>query len=455
MALVALLMFWWTNPGFLVDDATITYRYALNIAQGNGFVYNLGEHIQGTTTPLFTLILAVFALLGMEPIQAGPAIGLVSGVLAVVVTFLLGRSLAGWLAGLGGAVLLASSAHFAANVSSGMETPLYVLLILTAFLLLYGQHFALAAFVSGLCILMRLDGLAVPAAVLIGVWMRTRRIPWKEAAIVLLTALPWFVFAQLYFGSLLPLSLVAKQSHIKLADPFWMIRFLINTPFEMLLAPILIFYGTLLSRRKQVAIHTVPLVLWLSLYVLAYSFVNIDAYDWYNVPPIPVLYILFGVAVAEITARFDFPVKRNQILAGLAVIAFVMVFQIKYNLALVPAFKRQAVAVEGTRVEVGEWLYENTPADATIASDGIGHIGYYSDRYVIDLLGLVTPYAIGRTYVDTLDHFNVDYAISVVRKDGGHPFKSSEFLSRYEFVREWPASEEYVGSHVLYRRKSN
>ena len=33
------------------DDAYITYRYARNLADGAGFVYNPGERVLGTTPP--------------------------------------------------------------------------------------------------------------------------------------------------------------------------------------------------------------------------------------------------------------------------------------------------------------------------------------------------------------------------------------------------------------------
>ena len=36
------------------DDPFITYRYARNLLNGFGFVYNPGERILSTTTPLFT-----------------------------------------------------------------------------------------------------------------------------------------------------------------------------------------------------------------------------------------------------------------------------------------------------------------------------------------------------------------------------------------------------------------
>ena len=41
------------------DDTYITFRYALNLASGFGFVYNIGERVLGTTTPLWTVVLAL------------------------------------------------------------------------------------------------------------------------------------------------------------------------------------------------------------------------------------------------------------------------------------------------------------------------------------------------------------------------------------------------------------
>jgi hypothetical protein len=37
-----------------IDDAFITFRYARNIVHGVGFIYNAGERVLGTTTPLYT-----------------------------------------------------------------------------------------------------------------------------------------------------------------------------------------------------------------------------------------------------------------------------------------------------------------------------------------------------------------------------------------------------------------
>src|SRR3954453_1418522 len=53
-----------------IDDAFITFRYSRNIVEGQGFVYNIGIPSLGTTTPLFTLLMAVIsAITGQQDFQ--------------------------------------------------------------------------------------------------------------------------------------------------------------------------------------------------------------------------------------------------------------------------------------------------------------------------------------------------------------------------------------------------
>ena len=41
------------------DDSYIFYNYAKNIALGNGYVFNIGEKVNATTSPLYPLVLAL------------------------------------------------------------------------------------------------------------------------------------------------------------------------------------------------------------------------------------------------------------------------------------------------------------------------------------------------------------------------------------------------------------
>jgi arabinofuranosyltransferase len=45
---------WRGYRDFVFEDAFIPYRYADNLARGEGFVFNPGERVLGTTTTLFS-----------------------------------------------------------------------------------------------------------------------------------------------------------------------------------------------------------------------------------------------------------------------------------------------------------------------------------------------------------------------------------------------------------------
>jgi len=77
------------------DDAFITYRYARNISQGLGFVYNLDKHVLGTTTPLYTLLLVLVArLIGAYSIpKAAFIFGSIADALNVWLVYLISRSI--------------------------------------------------------------------------------------------------------------------------------------------------------------------------------------------------------------------------------------------------------------------------------------------------------------------------------------------------------------------------
>jgi hypothetical protein len=47
--------------------------------------------------------------------------------------------------------------------------------------------------------------------------------------------------------------------------------------------------------------------------------------------------------------------------------------------------------IEGEMVAVAHWLADNTPPDALIAAHDIGAIGYWAERPLLDLAGLISP----------------------------------------------------------------
>ena len=126
---------WWftrtelhaTFWGFPLDDSWIHLQFARNVASGQGFSYNPGIPVAGSTAPLWTLVLAIPARLGLDPVASAKGLGIALTLAAALVA---GR-LAEWLtssraAGFFTALALAVSPRLIWGALSGMECRLLV-----------------------------------------------------------------------------------------------------------------------------------------------------------------------------------------------------------------------------------------------------------------------------------------------------------------------------------------
>lgn len=114
----------------VMDDAFISYRYTLNLVRGQGLVHNFGEHVEGMTNLLWTLLLAVPAFLGLRLEHAAVVLGTGFGLLAMVETWRLASrsATASWVAGVG-ILVLAAHPRFWLVMTNGLEGGLFAWLV--------------------------------------------------------------------------------------------------------------------------------------------------------------------------------------------------------------------------------------------------------------------------------------------------------------------------------------
>jgi arabinofuranosyltransferase len=153
------------------DDAYITFRYALNLVQGHGLVYNPGDRVEGYTNFLWVLVAAVPIALGIDPLPVARFIGLLAQ-LAVVLC--VARAATRFAAGtasraapaLAVGLLVALSPTLAVWATAGLETSLFCALVTWGVWLvaegLEAGHLPLAAaFLLGAAALTRPEGILV------------------------------------------------------------------------------------------------------------------------------------------------------------------------------------------------------------------------------------------------------------------------------------------------------
>lgn len=395
----------WNLPDY--DDAAITYRYAENIASGHGFVYNLGERVLGTTTPLFTLLLALGIKLGIRVHFLSASISLLSLAAAVFLLYRKSKLPRQYF------IFFLLNAQIMIGATCGMECGLYFSAILITIILWQGKHCFWAGLAGGLTLLIRPDGILVMAALLsASFWADGKQVTWKPFSLLLLgfsiVAVPWLVFSWRYFGGILPMSFYAKVQGGLNPGILWSLVYksLYLVPFF-----ILGFYSVVKKAKQDCYEIRFYLAVWFVLYALAFILMNLtERMVWY-VFPLEMTYVLFSLDGVQMTVQ---AMGRRKVRTAWLLVPLIAVALMFYGYGLY-SYHRWLSGKEQAKVEAGVWLSQNTPPNAVVACrSSLGQAGYYSRRRMVDNAGLINPKYDFETLIRT---YRPDYVKSQVVLD--------------------------------------
>lgn len=431
------------------DDPYITYRYAKNLVAGHGFVYNFGQHTLSTTAPLYAVLLGGLSLIWPDL----PALSNVVSALALVVSAaILGKwseSRGEKAVGMTAALLLSLSPLLL--MTFGAEVCMSVMLVLAGFYAYDRSRLSLAAGALALAVMVRPDGLL--AAVALGIYhlIRRRSIPWRPVALYAGLVGIWYCGLWLYFGSPVPVTLLAKQQQGQLAASTRFGAGLLELIAGYGEQPLYWLHGVLallgIGRVLRVSHHWTPLLIWTALYVLSYTLMGVSRYFWYYAPLMPA----FVVLVAEGAVSVGRGLRR----VGLPRLAVVGASGLLLVALLAPLFT--GVFLAGwqldTRMdvyrEIGQWLERNTPPQATVGMLEVGIMGYYAERNVVDFAGLIQP-EVARQLTSTSGYEEATtWAIQTYKPDyvvlhhgaGYSPAKKDWFKETYQSVSSFASRE--------------
>ena len=153
---VALGVAWFNR--FVQDDAFISFRYAQNLAEGHGLVYNIGERIEGYTNFLWTACMSVAFVLGIDVVAWSYLVSLLAFAVTLSVSSKLAHAL--WndeRASLIVIVLLATNYSFSCYATGGLETQFGIAWLMLSVWLLHTERLVPAALCSACAILTRMD----------------------------------------------------------------------------------------------------------------------------------------------------------------------------------------------------------------------------------------------------------------------------------------------------------
>jgi hypothetical protein len=399
VAILGTIIFAWMFHGIRMDDAFITFRYAQNIAEGVGPVFNPGERVLGTTAPGQMLVSAlVYLIVGK---QALPSVMAVFGVIAWMATavgvFCL---LAPVLRQIGAAVVALGVALGGPILFNWVLMEMNFVLAFATWAMWAATHrkWYVVAVLSGLAGLYRPDAFLVVGVLgLFGIW-HERWDFWKPTVVGALVVGPWLVFATWYYGSPLPQTAETKFQRTSFVDYFDHIlrhgaKVMVGNNdhfiFFVALAWLLAIGGAafLISRSKAY----IPWVAWGFGHAAAYLYLRpFTAHRWHLAPMVLVMVVLM---LTGLVALVQHERRRSVRVIAALVLAVVLGHYAHRTWVKYDEYPTQRMWGSRDRVyqKVAKWFDENADPDDRYFSVEVGTISYYSGLRVYDLGGLVTP----------------------------------------------------------------
>ncbi len=403
--------------GFPLDDAWIHQVYARNLGMRGEFAFFTGQLSAGSTSPLWTILLALGYLLRIDFRVWAYLLGVVLlGASAITASRLVDR-LSSFLSASYAApakmivpMFLLFEWHLAWSAASGMEILLFVLLALVLLARFYaGTRSWLLGALAGLLTLTRPEGMVLAGLVGLGLLWQTwelyqhkqeTRIDFGALTIVAiqfiagfaLVLAPDLIFNFIVGGTLLPNTFYAKTAEYailfeqsSLFARWWNLSSVSWTGAQILLGPGAIYLVIALARRRA-WLALIPFA-WILLLPALYAIRLPVVYQHgrYEMPTIPFI-ALYGVCgTAALLARLNQRLVRAT--WALSTVAVLIVFW----LLGAAQYANDVAIIDCEMVGTAQWVAANVPPDAVIAAHDIGALGYYWNHPFIDLAGLVSP----------------------------------------------------------------
>lgn len=388
---------------FPIDDSYITLTAARNIAQENLFAVNPDQPLAGITSPFHVLMVGLLGkLCGVA--WAARLLGLLAYWAIIAGLWLWMRQLGAGLP----AVLLAAAATAMAGpmvfgALNGLETDLFAALLIWSFFFFEKSRerpawlFAMGAAI-GLAIVTRPEGYFL-AAVLYSIRAleSLRAKTYRDLGRLILSGLlalaviaPYLVANVQLLGHIMPITVSAKKYFFRSACMGWPahIAMTIFSPI-MLLWLLLILTPLLIWARAWWRRIYPPLFLFVFYLAYMIQFPGALTHYWgrYQHP-------LFPIVIGGMALGGGLLLNRWKGVLLRAALVLVMLLSVASGAYLSRQTYRNALGhtVEGGYLlSVANWLREHSEPGDVVAAHDIGIVSYFSERPVLDLVGLTDP----------------------------------------------------------------
>jgi hypothetical protein len=416
---------------FPLDDSWIHLTFARNLIEYGSFSYFKNQLVTaGSTSPLYTFILAALYYFSKNEFIISYIIGLCSFAISVYFIFRLVRlhfTSGMWLAFIV-ALLLALQADINLIAVSGMETTMFIALIIISLFYYKKKNYKTLGIFLGLLLWCRPDALVLWLALILdylirmflernkkdsSASMKALLIPFSFAAGM---ALIYFIFNLYLSGSLLPNTFGSKlatygynsrtdflKNHVLglFTGPEFILFFI---PF--LISAFIIIKGIILKNYNDFSVYFIFLVGLISVYWLLIPFSG--SFGRYLMPLIPV-YIILSVHGMKIISEFLYNKFKSASFSYIVLTCYFVasiIISIIFLVEWSDIYTQSCKYYNERHVAAGKWIFNNTPQNAVVAAHDIGAIEFYGKRKLVDMVGLVSPEIIDKMKLGFIPYLN-------------------------------------------------
>lgn len=284
--LLAILVYHISAYYFLTDDAFISFRYAVNFADGNGLVFNIDERVEGYTNFLWVIIISIFSFLGVLPEKIANVISIAASIILILSVIWFNRKFFADhkydLIILAAPFLLVLNRTYAVWSTSGLETKLFSFFIFLSLAFLIRGWYEDSKYLKASAILFAFTSLTRPEGILLtasffGYYLVLKFIRREKMSQIFIPILIYliivgshFIFRLIYYGYLFPNTFYAKVEGFWFEAGFsYLFLFIHEYGLYFLLLPVLFVLSKNYDRtRRQILLATtlpfIPYLIYLA-----------------------------------------------------------------------------------------------------------------------------------------------------------------------------------------------
>lgn len=437
---------------FPLDDPWIHLTFAKNLAHYFSFSYFKNEMVTaGSTSPLYTILLAIGFFITENEMMLSYALGALFFVLSSLVFY-----------------RLATFEFSRENILAMVCTGLFIIDKWMNFISVSGMETTMFIFILLLCSYFYKERKAVPFAVMLGLIMWTR----PDGIVFIIALIIDYVLTKIYSKDNINLNLFSAEEMKKiliifsfLTGLYFLMNFMLSgsilpntynakltyySPefrsreaflryevwdyfkdgayYVMMIGFIFSFLKLLFDLYKRNYNQNTAYILFILGLVFIYwlKLPYAHRFGRYLMPIIPFFILVATVGFRDL-CRIIYKYSDNQIfsrsifyiLVGIAYFIGIKNYDESRDL-----YVNQCKYIYDRQVKAAQWLKDNTNEADVIATHDVGAIGYYSDRKIVDIAGLVTPELINK--INDQDY--VSYVSNYMNKNG---------VTYLAFLREW------------------